>query len=623
MANLRVEAGAGVSQHYLRRRRQARARRIRRIAFAATGLALGGLVLASVLYAGSPDRLAGGLKIVGVDVGGLEADDARRLLEQRAAAVARKPVVFTVSGQRFRIRPVDLGLRVDWGGAVASARAEGDGFAPLRGVKRIRLRLFGDDVSPKARYDGAKLRAELAAISRAVDRPHHEAALELRGLKVVVVPAQQGNVIDRRQAVRTILGALTSFQRNAPVTLPMRSDPPRVTAATLAPALREARIALSKPVRLTLGATAYRIPRWRIAEMLRLPKNGAKELRIAGAGATAFFKRLEKVVNAPPKDAQFIVYANGVRIQPSKDGRMLDVPKTADALLASALRVLPARRTAAIVVGISHPKRTTEDAKKMGITGVVGSYTTYYGGVPNRIHNVQLVSRLIDNHLIPPGKEFSFNGTTGERSADKGFLEAPVIINGELQTGLGGGVCQVSTTVFNSAYEAGLPITARTNHALYISHYPQGRDATVDYPSTDLKFVNDTDHWLLLRAFVSASSLTVNLYGAPQHRKVESTTSELRETGPAPIVRKPDPTMLKGKRVIEESGSPSRATSVTRRVYASNGKLLYENTWYSSYRAEKKVIRYGTKPKPKPKPKPVEPLEPSPFPTDFTIPPPE
>ena len=79
-----------------------------------------------------------------------------------------------------------------------------------------------------------------------------------------------------------------------------------------------------------------------------------------------------------------------------------------------------------------------------------------------------------------------------------------MIINGELQNGLGGGTCQVSTTVFNAAYEAGLPITARTNHALYISHYPQGRDATVNYPDTDLKFVNDTDHWLLLRTFVSS-----------------------------------------------------------------------------------------------------------------------
>ena len=128
----------------------------------------------------------------------------------------------------------------------------------------------------------------------------------------------------------------------------------------------------------------------------------------------------------------------------------------------------------------------------MGITGLVSSYTTIYAADANRVHNVRLVADLIDRTLIAPGTTFSFNETTGERNADKGFLEAPVIINGELQTGLGGGVCQVSTTVFNAAYEAGLDITERTNHALYISHYPQGRDATVNYPDLDLKFVNDT-----------------------------------------------------------------------------------------------------------------------------------
>ena len=158
----------------------------------------------------------------------------------------------------------------------------------------------------------------------------------------------------------------------------------------------------------------------------------------------------------------------------------------------------------------------------MDISGLVSTYTTVFGGVPNRIHNVELVSHLVDDKLIAPGATFSFNKTTGERNASKGFLVAPVIVNGELTTGLGGGVCQVSTTVFNAAFEAGLKITARTNHALYISHYPQGRDATVNYPDVDLQFVNDTGNWLLLRTFVSSSSLTVSLYGTPTDRKVRA-----------------------------------------------------------------------------------------------------
>ena len=125
-----------------------------------------------------------------------------------------------------------------------------------------------------------------------------------------------------------------------------------------------------------------------------------------------------------------------------------------------------------------------------------------------------------------------------------------MIINGELQTGLGGGVCQVSTTVFNAAFVAGLPITARTNHALYISHYPLGRDATVDYPNIDLKFVNDTGHWLLLRTFVGSSSLVVNLYGTPQNRRVETETAPLRVVAPPPIEKLQDDSIEPGTRVV-------------------------------------------------------------------------
>jgi vancomycin resistance protein YoaR len=235
----------------------------------------------------------------------------------------------------------------------------------------------------------------------------------------------------------------------------------------------------------------------------------------------------------------------------------------------------------------------------MGITGVVASYTTTYGGTPGRLHNVQLVSELIDSTLVAPGATFSFNDTTGERSADRGFQEAPVIINGELENGLGGGVCQVSTTVFNAVYDAGLRIDRRTNHQLYISHYPLGRDATVNYPDIDLVFTNDTEAWLLLRTFVGSGSLTVNLYGTPVERRVETTVAPLTKTGPVPVDKVLDPTLAQGKRKIEEIGVPPRETSVRREVYDAQGLLLYDDTWHSTYDAEPTIVRVGTKKKSK------------------------
>ena len=221
-------------------------------------------------------------------------------------------------------------------------------------------------------------------------------------------------------------------------------------------------LALSAPVRLEYSGVRWKLPRWRVAELLSLPVDGKTELAIAGAGAEAWFTKLRKTVEHAPVDARFEVTSGGeIRILPDKSGLGIDVPATAKALLAAAIS--PTTRTAQLSVRTTVADRTAAEAQAMGITGVVGSYYTTYGGIASRLHNVALVAELIDGTLVGPGKTFSFNGTTGERTAAKGFQEAPVIINGELQTGLGGGICQVSTTVFNAAYEAGLRSTsART-----------------------------------------------------------------------------------------------------------------------------------------------------------------
>ncbi|HEV2951144.1 MAG TPA: VanW family protein, partial [Actinomycetota bacterium] len=514
----------------------------------------------------------------------------------------RVPVVFTARDRRFAIRPATLAVELDWAAAVEAARREGEGLGPVQGLRRIGVRVFGTEVSPAVDVYEPALERELDRIAAAVDDPHRDAAVRLRGLEPVVVKGREGTVVDRNAASQAIVDALARFERS-PIDLRVRIDRPTVRAADLTPIAAQVRTALSQPLRLTLGPTTYRIPRWRIAKLLALPEAGRRALGIGGPYADRYFKRLERTVAKPARSADFEVTATGgIKVVPHRDGRELNVQKTSRALLAAALAPTPAARVATVEIVPKAPPRTTAEAKAMGITGLVGGYTTEYGGIANRIHNVQLVSRLIDRTLIPPGAQFSFNRTTGERTVEKGFLEAPVIINGELQNGLGGGVCQVSTTVFNAAYEGGLPIDTRTNHALYISHYPQGRDATVNYPDVDLKFRNDTNKWLLLRTFVGSSSLTVNLYGTPTDRRVESETGALVVTGGAPVKRVSDPTLLKGKTVIDQPGSPSRSTSVRRRVFSPTGKVMYDATWYSSYRGDYQIVRVGTK-EPKPEPK--------------------
>ena len=559
--------------------------------------ALAAIVL-GLAFAGSPSRLANGVRIAGIDVGGKTPHQARSILERQAEALASMPVTFRVGNRSWQMEPRHLGIRVDWRAAVDAVRRQGNGFGPLRGFRRLDLRFFGADVAPPTQVYDAALQAKLDEISAAVDVAPREASIVLRGLRPQIVASRTGHRLDRHAAAATIVRALASLRRE-PVGLPIRLDQPKINAGDLRVVQAEVRTALSARLYLTLGDTRWSLRPPRIARILELPADGRRDLRIGGAGASSWFSALAKRVDRSPVDADWAIVKSGIRVVPDQPGYVLDVPRSAKAVLRAALVTAPELRSADLTVERVTADRTTAEATAMDIKGLVASYQTFYGGDPNRIHNVQLVSHLVDKHVIAPGETFSFNGATGARTQDKGFREAPVIINGELKTGLGGGVCQVSTTVFNAAYEAGLPIVSRTNHALYISHYPQGRDATVNYPDTDLKFTNDTGHWLLLRTWVGSSSLTVALYGTPVHRRVVSETSPLVVTGPPPVKKIKDPSLFVGKTVVEEPGSSSLKTSNKRTVYDASGKLLSDTTFYSSYRGEVRVIRVGTKRRPK------------------------
>lgn len=364
----------------------------------------------------------------------------------------------------------------------------------------------------------------------------------------------------------------------------------------LAGVAERARVALSAPVVLKAAKRSYRVPRWRVAELLSLPSGGGTKLAIAGAAADAYFRTLSTNIGRPPQDARFVVYGDAVQIVPSRDGLELNVPKAARAILRAATR--PTNRVAQLTVARAAPERTTADAVAMGIDTRMASYKTYYSGTSDRITNLQLGVRALDDTLVPPNGTFSLNAVIGERTIERGFRSAPVIIGNKYAEEVGGGTSQVATTVFNAAWEAGLRITERNPHSLYISRYELGRDATVYWPSLDLKFVNDTDTWVLVKGFAEGDGISVAIYGG-ERRRVESTSTALVVTGRPPVERVEDPTLAKGKRVVEEAGSAPTRTSATREIYAADGTLIRSETWNTSYKGEDRVVRVGTKVEPK------------------------
>jgi vancomycin resistance protein YoaR len=571
-------------------------------------------VLLGLAFAGSKQELADGTEVAGVDVGGLTQLQAVAKLNALYDEVREEPVTFVAGEERFTLASNQLGVEPDWRAAVAAAEQAGGGFGPIRGFRRIHTRFFGAEILPSVVVSNAALEFALEKIAENTDRAPRSAALVRRGLRIEAVPEQSGRRLERDAAARMVVRTLGSLERPADATaLPVAVASPPVTAPMLAAAARRARVAISAPVLLQGQTRSWRVPRWRIAELLALPKDGSKRLAIAGPRADAYFRALSERVGKPPVDASFIVYGDAIRVVPSRNGTELDVPRTARALLRAA--TLPTKRVAKISIARARPDRTTKEALAMGIDTRMASYKTYNSGTWDRITNLRLGVSMLDDTLVPPGGTFSLNQAIGERTKERGFRSAPVIIGTRYEEEVGGGTSQVATTVFNAVWEAGLRITERNPHSLYISRYPLGRDATVYWPSLDLKFANDSDDWVLVKGFPEADGITVSIYGG-ERRRVESSDGTMTVTGSPPVRRVKDPTLPVGQTVVEESGSSPSRTTVTRTIYGPDGKLIREETWNTSYKGETRVVLVGTKqpepepvPKPKPKPKPKQPAD--------------
>lgn len=234
------------------------------------------------------------------------------------------------------------------------------------------------------------------------------------------------------------------------------------------------------------------------------------------------------------------------------------------------------------------PQRVTfEEALDLGLVGEISSFTTEYNdgaGTANRRHNIHhAADRLTDSIAEADGGVWSFNEVMGEANEANGFTSAHAIVNGEYEDAIGGGICQVATTVFNAVFEAGFPVTERRNHSLYISSYPTGRDAAIAYPDLDLKWVNDSTSDVLLRTRYTDSSLTVTLYGVDPGYTVSSETGDWTEGEPyekRTVVDKNEPA---GTSYVKTVGADGRRVTVHRVVRDRAGTVLHEEDFPSDY----------------------------------------
>jgi vancomycin resistance protein YoaR len=306
--------------------------------------------------------------------------------------------------------------------------------------------------------------------------------------------------------------------------------------------------------------------------------------------ARRILEKTAEVIDRPPVNAQLLINMTEVNIQPHQDGRQMDIPETLKRLK-SAFFSKQAKVKAAVEE--QRPEKTTEDIKGLRIERQIADFSTSLSPTRDgRRHNIELALTKLNDVYVEPGAVFSFNQTVGARTREAGFREAPVIEAGNLVPGIGGGICQVSTTLYNAAMLVGLPITERTLHSNYISNYPAGRDSTVADGLLDLKFQNDTGGTLLIKTYALPNAVGVKIYGPETGRQVWFSEPEVTNIVPFPTKADTDTALPVGITVREQAGVDGRTVTVRRKVSLKD-KVLIDEVITSRYTPRTEFLRVG------------------------------
>lgn len=290
-------------------------------------------------------------------------------------------------------------------------------------------------------------------------------------------------------------------------------------------------------------------------------------------------------------DASYKIEKDQFVITPAVPGQAIQVDPIIQEIKGRSLIGLP-KRIPVTVVDVP-ASVTTESLKDLAFDGIIGEFTTRFNvNDKNRTSNLQAAASKLDKFVLKPGETFSFNDTVGPRTAETGYKDAYIIINNEYVQGIGGGICQVSSTLYSAAVLANLPIIERAPHAVAVGYIPLGQDATVNYPNLDLKFRNDTGSIIYIRTEVKSGSLTVRLYGRKTGKTVRFEHQIEKETD-FQTIRKMDPSLPPGTVVQDQQGSKGYVVKTWKIVKDTTGNETKQLLSQDEYAPAHKILRVG------------------------------
>jgi vancomycin resistance protein YoaR len=443
------------------------------------------------------DKVPRGTTVSGVDIGGLTRADAIAELQEAFDARGAEPIRVEVQGGRSDdVRPDEIGLAIDYEATVDAAGA-GESWSLDRQWDYF---TGGDDLEAIVEVDESLLSERLSELSEGLGVPPKNGQILFEDGRVTVVDPVPGEAVDTAAAEEAITAAFLGEEDT--VELAVTQARPDIDETDVREALDGfANPAMASAVTLVFGKSEVRLqPKQYDDALAMVPEDGKLVPKINERKIARLVKGATS--NGAPVDATVRLVNGKPKVIPAKPGVEFE-PDDVVAVFTKLLAAPEGKRSGEVEATVREADFTTKEARALGIKEKVSEFTTYYPYAEYRNVNIGRAAELIDGTILEPGETFSLNETVGERTAENGFTIGYVISNGVLVKDYGGGVSQMATTTFNAMFFAGLEDIEHKPHSFYIDRYPEGREATVAWPSVDLRFRNDTDYGVLIHATVT------------------------------------------------------------------------------------------------------------------------
>lgn len=483
------------------------------------------------------DKVYPGVTADGAYLGGLSRQGAIAAIQKRQSDYEGQVIPLNYGDNVVSINPATIDTQYDIGAAVDQALHYGrQGSLQQRVIDQLRALLGRPENIAYYSYSDAKLTPYISQMSDDVNQPVTNASFDFSGQTARIHAASHGVRLNQGLFVLAFQDRLATMS-NDPIQVPISSLAPTIETDDLKPAKQQAELFLAGPLNLKAQSVELKATPGDIVSWIKVSRTTDTTLQLlnqaigfdAPSGAVNvgldedklkdYVAGIAKKIDQPGQNAALsIVDGRATVFQPSRDGYALNQEKAVDQIKA-ALNKSADQRQLALEVKVSKPEVREDDLNDLGINELISEgFSTFPGSSADRLTNVRVGAARYNGVLLKPDEVFSFGALLGDVGPEQGYRPSLVIIGNKEEKQYGGGLCQVSSTAYRAALNAGLPILERTNHAFAVDFYTQpygvpGVDATIYYPQVDFKFKNDTGHYILIQTIMQGTTLKFDFYG--------------------------------------------------------------------------------------------------------------